>query len=892
MVNIADGRAAAYQIRRYCWSAGLPFGLVTDFEEFALYDCRAIPEPTDSPMVGRIGYFTCNDLEEKWALLVGMFGKEAVQGGSLERLAANAKPPRNTRPIDQAFLEEIRSWRRLLAADIARRNEFLDTVDLSRTVQTLIDRLVFLRIAEARGLEAVGALQKVTDGSPGVYARLMRLFKRADDRYNSGLFHFKAETDSSAPHDIISPKLKVDDALLKKIVKRLYYPEPYEFSVLPADLLGRIYEQFLGEVVTLKADRTTTVELKPENRKAGGVYYTPVPIVDYIVEETLGPLLRGKTPAEVAKIRVVDPACGSGSFLIAAYQYILDWHTDYYATSPRLAKQNLEQGADGQLRVRSQRRKRILLNNIFGVDIDPQAVEVSKLSLLLKVIEGQAQMELDVGRILPDLDRNVVCGNSLIGSDFPMPFALDRLEMLAYNPFDWADAFPAVFKAGGFDAVIGNPPYLNVDNVWGKNDPRLAYIKAAYADVYMDKTDILIYFLKKAVDICPGEIGFIVSRSFLEADKAQNLRGWLSQNVKVREILDFRHARVFPKVGINTAIIRLTKSRAVKQARFARFTEQQLPPGYLPSTLRDPKSVSAVAVPLSVLGSKSWNFGEADVRSLLAKLDAAGDPVGEILHVGKGMETGRNVSFRFDVGLARARQLGTEGLLYPRLRNSDIGRYVLRNSGINLLYVENVKTFRQLPEDVRSHLRSHKAELEKRAAYTRGNCDWWRFTWPLHKEYMSAARIWCPYRADTNRFSLDKRADYLGLTDTTVLYDASQPEDLRYVLGVLNSRVLTARFRFIGKLLGGGVFEYYENTVRQLPIPRRAPGDTDHDAIVNLVRKIEQVIVSLSSTRILDEQDALEKERAGLDHEIETRVQSLFGLTQQDVALLEEQLES
>lgn len=881
-VNVKEGRAPAYQIRRYCWSAGLPFGLVTDFEEFAIYDCRAIPDPDDSATVGRIAYFTCNDLQEYWPVLHGMFGRAAVVAGILEHLAVTTKAPRNTRPIDAAFLEEIRGWREDLAAEVAKRNLAVDIIGLNKTVQTLIDRLVFLRIAEARGLEAFGTLREAADAGTHIYRRLMSLFDRADDRYNSGLFH--------SPDLKQDAKLIIDDALLGRIVRRLYYPEPYEFGVLPADILGRIYEQFLGEVVLLKADRTTSVELKPEVRKAGGVYYTPSPIVDYIVRSTVGPLVQGRTPSDVAKLAIVDPACGSGSFLIAAFQYLIDWHQDYYAGKPNLSRKFLDAGSDGLARLTTAERKRILTNNIYGVDIDPQAVEVAKLSLLLKVIEGQRQMELEVGRLLPDLDQNVVCGNSLIGSDFPVPFEPTAQELLGINPFDWLTAFPGIFKRGGFDAVVGNPPYLNIDNVWGTKDPRLAYIKDKYKPVYADKTDILFYFLKKAADICPGEIGFIVSRSFLEADKAQNLRDWLSKNVRIREVLDFREAVVFPKVGINTAIVRMTRSKAVKEANFSRFQHKQLPPGYTADLLRLPDQVKTVKVPATSLGASSWNFGTSDVQAVLAKLDAGGVPVGKILHVGEGMQTGRNGAFQVDFAPSRLEELRAAGLLYTRARNSDILPYELHDSGVHMLYLEDVDRFSHLPADVQAHLKKHRADLEQRAAFIRGNCDWWRFTWPLHKDYFKKARVFCPYRATENRFAVDDAAYFLGITDTTVLYGNNQPEDLRYITAVLNSRVLSARFRYIGKLLGGGVLEYYENTVSKLPVPRREAGSPDHDELVDLAERRAKLAEDRLSTLVPSEQVALIEEARAVELDIEALIVSMFQLTTSEVALVEAEL--
>jgi type I restriction-modification system DNA methylase subunit len=887
-VNIAEGRDAAFQIRRYCWSADLPYGLVTDFEEFAIYDCRAMPNKSDSSRVGRLAYFTCDELSDNWHLLMGMFGKQNVASGILDLLAAESKPPKGTRPIDEAFLAEIRSWRTSLATDLAVKNAELSGLEVNGAVQTLIDRIVFLRNAESRGLEAGNALQLAANDTPDVYGRLLTLFKRADDRYNSGLFHLLGgEQDTKV--DRVALKLEVDDGILRNIIGRLYYPEPYEFSVLPADILGRIYEQFLGEHITVSEDRVATISLKPEFRKSGGVYYTPAPIVDYMVDETLGPLLKGKSLSQVAELAIVDPAAGSGSFLIAAYQYLLDWHRDYYAARPTLAKRYLEQGADNQVRVKTSERKRILLGNLYGVDIDPQAVEVTKLSLLLKVIEGQAQAELEIGRILPDLDANIACGNSLIGLDFQMPLALNREEQLAFNPFDWGETFPSVFGRGGFDAVIGNPPYLNVDATWGRKDPRLAYLKTFYSAVYADKTDLLFYFLRKAVEVCRGEISFIVSRSFLEADKAQKLRGWLASNARVRSVLDFRHAPVFPKVGINTAIVRLTKSTAVTTSMFSRYLEKKLPPAYSAATLQDPKLFETVAVAHALLGSSAWNFGDADIQKIIKKMDAAGVPVGDILYVGKGMETGRNKEFVFEASPQRINELTRDRVLYQRVRNSDIQRYSVRRSGVNMIYVEDYLSLARVPADVRQHLSSQEAELKERAAYERGNCEWWKYTWPLHREKFDRPRIFVPYRATENRFGFDEGKNFLGLTDTTVLYSNDQPEDMRYFLAILNSRLLTARFRFIGKLLGGGVLEYYENTVSKLPIPRSKPGEENHDRLVALAKVMEDSVVALASSVIEDERTVIEERRDRANLEIEEIVRNLFGLSNEEAELLESQ---
>src|SRR5262249_40129816 len=162
-----------------------------------------------------------------------------------------------------------------------------------------IDRIIFLRMCEDRGVESYASLRGLLNG-PATYRRMMELFRHADDRYNSGLFHFQPEKGRPEEPGELTPKLRIGGEVLRSIIRSLYYPEsPYEFSVLPAEILGQVYEQFLGKVIRLTAGHRAVVEEKPEVRKAGGVYYTPAYIVAYIVKNTVGKLLEGKTPREV-----------------------------------------------------------------------------------------------------------------------------------------------------------------------------------------------------------------------------------------------------------------------------------------------------------------------------------------------------------------------------------------------------------------------------------------------------------------------------------------------------------------------------------------------------------------------------------------------------------------
>ena len=452
-VNIADSAAAAFQLRSYGWSGKLALSLLTDFEQLAVYDCRDKPKPGEAAHIGRVNLYHFTEYVDKWDEIYSRFSREAVFTGKFDEFASGTRGKKGTTDVDDAFLEMLEGWRELLARNIALRNPGLSVRDLNFAVQTTIDRIIFLRICEDRGIEADDALRSATDGKD-IYQDLLALFKSADKKYNSGLFHFSDEKHQTSPADTLTPTLKIDDKVLKEILAGLYHPSPYAFKYIPADILGQVYERFLGKVIRLTAGHQAKVEEKPEVRKAGGVYYTPTYIVEYIVKNTLGELLAGQTPETQAArpLRVLDPACGSGSFLLGAYQYLLDWYLEWYAQNEPAhharGKNPAVVEAQGGWQLTMEKKKEILLAHIFGVDIDQQAVEVTKLSLLLKVVENPGQLSLLDERILPDLGRNIQCGNSLIGPDYyngrQMPLLGDE-ELYRVNPFDWQAAFPQVF---------------------------------------------------------------------------------------------------------------------------------------------------------------------------------------------------------------------------------------------------------------------------------------------------------------------------------------------------------------------------------------------------------------------------------------------------------------
>lgn len=570
--NLKEDSDAAYQIRRYAWSGKLAVSILTDFEEFAIYDCSKKPSPNDKASMSRIEYINYEDYLNRFDFLYDTFAKENVLRGSLEKYNADTKSKKGTESVDIDFLNSLDDLRTKLASNISKLNS-LSLRDLNFAVQHIIDRIIFLRVAEDRGVENYGDLREACFGN-NYYKNIVEIFKKSDGKYNSGIFDFSK--------DKITQNIEVDNKVIKEIINDLYYPKsPYEFSVISVEIIGNAYEQFLGKTITIGNNSKAKIELKPEVRKAGGVYYTPEYIVDYIVENTVGEKIKGKTPKEIANIKIVDPACGSGSFLIGAYKYLLNYHREYYSKQGKKKFLGSKEDAiteDGELALWV--KKQILINNIFGVDIDSNAVEVTKLSLLLKCMENETpasimnNQSLFNERALPSLDENIKCGNSLIGNDFYSggdSLNIDIETQYKINCFDWDKEFSSIFKSGGFDIVIGNPPYVFVKYVEWAED-----IKNYFTDNYnisnknnkskanqSGKINLYTLFIFKCNQILKenGYFSFIVPNGLLRTTTYDMARKFILDNYHIDFIADLKDG-VFKGVTAPTIIFRFSKSKS------------------------------------------------------------------------------------------------------------------------------------------------------------------------------------------------------------------------------------------------------------------------------------------------------------------------------------------
>jgi len=965
-VDIKNDVSPAFQLRRYAWTTKLPLSVLSDFEEFAVYDCRLKPDHKHSAAIGRILYIPYTEYVQRWNEIASIFSRDAVLKGSFDKFAESTKAKGGTADVDEEFLKTIETWRADLARNLALRNPRLSHRELNFAVQRIIDRIIFLRIGEGRGIEDYGRLRALTNGDR-LYPRLCQLFEEADARYNSGLFHFKPEKGRHEPPDELTLALDIDDKLLRDIIKGLYYPEsPYVFSALPADILGQVYEQFLGKVIRLTEGHRAVVEEKPEVKKAGGVYYTPTYVVDYIVQTTVGQLLEGKTPKQAAKLKILDPACGSGSFLIGAYEYLLKWHREYYTKNnpkkwakgpnPTLVQVS-RSGEFAEPKLQSEgwkltiaERKRILLDNIYGVDIDAQAVETTKLSLLLKVLEGETQQSLQPvlrlfnERALPDLGDNIKCGNSLIGPDFyqqqQMPL-LDDEERYRINVFDWAAEFPQVFTRkgttgelhdtpavpldytvpgvplhgaysykkkleqvpsatapaepeweGGFNAIIGNPPYVRQESFFDFK----AYFKSHY-EAFDGVADLFTYFMEKALALLApgGRFSYIVSSSFLRTTYAQPLRQVLKKKASVLRIVDFGGLPVFANAKDTYVCIPLL----AKESQPCRVEVSRVDS----LAIRDLSShVSAhhFNIPHDRLSAEAWALKSDAEAALFAKVMLASKPLGDYVErkFFRGVTSGLNEAFVIDTetkGRLIAQDRSSAELIHPLLCGEDVRRYMHHETGLWLIFTRRGINIDNYPA-IRAHLAQWKEDLapkkDKGAKRGRkpGRYQWYEIQDDVaYYSVFDGPKIIFPDICKGPRFSLDNKGHYLANTAYCL-----GTGDL-YLLGILNSRLFWFAISNIsipfgiraGKYRYRLIYQYMEKVPIRPINPDNAADRTRRDQVAQLAEQMLTLHERQATARTPQEKTALERQITATDTQLDNLVYALYGLTEAEIKTIE-----
>ncbi len=897
-VNIKEEIEPAFQVRRYGYTAKLPLSVLTDFEEFAVYDTRIKPNKNDKAGVARIFYCTFDEYEKHFDFINNTFSKDAILKGSFDQYAIENKTKKGTSEVDKEFLSLIEGWRETLAKNLALRNQDLDVYSLNTAVQILIDRIIFLRIAEDRNMEKYGMLLEATkpskENKESAYAQFNQIFSNANSKYNSGLFH---------PEPWIQ-KLQVDDKVFQSIVSNLYYPEcPYELSVMPIEILGNIYEQFLGKSIRLTSSHQAKVEEKEEVRKAGGVYYTPQYIVEYIISQTLGEKIEGVDLYSHPKLTVVDPACGSGSFLVGTYNFLLQKYLEAYTDAKRIDK-CLKTGLIYQVSSNTYRlsitvKQSILLKHIFGVDIDPQAVEVTKLSLLLKLMEDENTESAEQlfkhsqVKLLPDLSENIQCGNSLIGKDFYEDKNLSlfgKEEMRKVNTFDWKENFPKVFADGGFDVVVGNPPYVRQEIL---GEEFKTYAKNHFT-TYSGTADLYVYFIEKSLSILntKGIYSIIVANKWMRANYGENLRKFLKTK-RIYKIVDFGDLPVFKTATTYPCILKLSnekpKNLSVAQLKTLDFV-----------TLADAVKKNSYTVELASLEDKGWSLSNQKESALLDKIKKAGLPLGEYVEgkIYRGVLTGLNEAFVIDEETKNrlvAEDPRSEEVIKPFLAGREIKRYAPLNPKQFLIFTRRGINIKNYPS-ILKHLEKFKTQLMPKPSDWPSNKEWkgrkpGSYQWyeiqdavDYYEEFEKDKIVWgnlCianPFTIDFTHSHINAPACILNTDD-------------RFLLGIMNSKLSWYFLKVISAERQGGYLEAKPIYVSQIPIVKldlEAPKNkTVKDKFIKLINDMFSIQKEIVLTKTESDKKHLEHKAELLDKQIDALVYQLYGLDDEEIKLVE-----
>ncbi len=851
----------------YAYNKGVTWAILTNFQSLRVFNAQKT-----EPFISLDCKLYDADFERLWllsreSLISGLLNQEAIKWGALPILI----------PVEKRLFTQMRAWREQLFNQIFRYSEKLGLKpeQVDEIIQKLFNRLIFIRTAEDRGIEEKGLLAllhqwKTSGAKSELLGTVRQLFKEYDGYYDSELFDQKLE------HLIDNPAIFVENEVIESILLGLYEipgsMANYNFNDIDVDVLGAVYEQYLGHVAEVTKQRAKeaqikmdlgvsaqsyTLTAKKERRKEHGIYYTPKFITDYIVSQTVNHFLQENAgyPDKLHNIKILDPACGSGSFLIRAYDELLKYHAN-----------ELKKPVD---KLDQWERLPILTNSIFGVDLDQQAIEITRLNLLLRSLAHHEP--------LPFLGNNIKQGNSLIsGTDEELDTYFGP-DWKSHHPFNWREEFDNVIKTGGFDIVIGNPPYIRQEQLsifkplWKKN-----------FDCYDPAADIYVYFFERALQLLKegGLLAFISSNKYFRSGYGKKLREYLGTKTTIEQIIDFGDAPVFEAISYPSIIVLRKMQTNHHKTRIFTWNPQEQINRF--STVVDSNSS---IIDQQELTGDGWRLESKAILLLLDKLRKSGKPLGQYVNgrFYRGIITGLNEAFIVDKTTHDnliAEHSSSSDILKPLLRGKDIKRWNINYAEQYLIKIEsseNVihpwsgksdkeaeKIFSSNYPAVYKWLNSYRKDLLKRD-------DQGKYFWELRsckywQEFENPKIVWGNLSLEP-RFSLSEVGHYVSAPANIIVSDS------KFLLGVLNSRVTRYLVSQSAAERQGGYLEYKPMYISPLAIPEQPKEE-----------KISELVSNINKTRAKDTKADVSK----LEHQIDQLVYQLYGLTTEEIAIVEE----
>jgi type I restriction-modification system DNA methylase subunit len=892
-VDIRTHKESALQVRSYGYTAGLSISILTNFRTLRIYDTRLEPKSTDGADVGLLMSVDYIDYPARFEEIFRVLGRDQVANGSIEQTFGVT--PTGTIPANASFLNRINRWRVQLAQDLYSRYQDLSIDELSDFSQKIINRIIFIRMCEDRGIEGEEVLRNVARKRS--FVELRALFKRMDDRYNTGLF--------DVDKDRLQDTYEIDADVFLEIVDEVYAPNsPYSFSVLDADFLGQVYELFLGQRLAIDSSDSVVLENKPayEHRE---VVTTPQPLVDEVVRRAFQEKfskLQAVAPISldsIKSLRVFDVAVGSSRFLLRAFDELIEAAIEALRNEGNTALVYCV--LDDNYKLAFKEKKAILRNCLYGVDIDYNAVEVARFSLMVRLLEDETGGTLPAGRkILPDLDKNILHGNTVVEADFPITSGPEFDKTI---PLDWALAgLPA-----SFDIVVGNPPYVKTEDMKKETPEELKYYKDRYTTPHKQFDKYFVFVELALSKMKSGSwFGMVIPNKWITIEAGARLRDLFARNGFVSQIVDFGNEHLFEGKSAYVCLLILSKDR-VGNFFYRHVNSSQ-------EFLLNPheKGYALSATVLTAAGSESWVLpGNIEEDRVLDRLAFNSTSLSELVDVKNGIQTSANDVFLIEKfeekrgGVIEFEKKGTrwrieKAITRPYINDSAsvvsyqpikadalmVFPYELSASGAPAPIEPKVMR-RDFPLAM-DYLNAHKARLAKRDVSPPSKPG-------IFYAYGRHQALEAVFSAPKIIYSVNQRGDKYGIDTEGVAYASGgtagevavlNPKNgyaLEFFLGLLNQRAIEFFCRKRGSPFGGGWYARGSAVLDDIPVPildiAGNPSDKQkHDAIVKDVQSIihiQQQIQTASGRS----HAALVIRRASLLSALESKFNALWGLT-------------
>lgn len=896
-VDISTDDNPAKQVRRYGYTANLKISVLSNFEDLYIYDTSYKVEDGDTLVKARIKAYHYTDYENVAEELLELVGKESVYTGHFEEVWDDIELNVVHQSVDSLFLEQINQWRLMFGQQILSCDPDLEIDYLGDIVQSYINKILFLRVCEDRNIETYQRLLTIADHNS--HKELVAKFKEADNKYNSGLF------EELISEDVIG---NISSSFWM-IIRQLYFPEsPYSFTVLSSDILGRIYEIFLAEKLAV-VDGELKIVKKPENAERD-IVTTPNFVVREILHQTAAEIIQGKTANEINNLKCADIACGSGAFLLELYQLLYDSLVDYYFENDR---SKLVQTSIDTYKLPYEMKRNLLVNCIYGVDKDFNAVEACKFGLLLKLLEDEDVNSLSSFHpILPDLSNNIFYGNSLLSTaDVP---ADDAFEI---NPFDFGDRT--------FDLIVGNPPYMKTEDIkaFTPKEKSLYEKGNRYTSAYK-QYDKYFLFIERALNLLKpdGYLGYVVPNKFMKVGAAKELRNFIANNAYLKTMISFGAHQVFADKSTYTCIIVLEKNKH-ENFKYSEVSD------FIGWRVRNVNAYKFCDRPSVTINADTWILCTDEHLPLLNAVTAHTKPLGDIVgddYIFNGIQTSANKIYVF-VPISETRTTYTfkafDGNEYE-VEKAVTKPYFKTAQGADAMstyrtFKPNARVFFPYKKDNDGHLQliplttiqrryplfytflmAAKPELDKASRDIQPKPttadEWYRYGRHQSLEACEVEeKMIVGVLAQTDKYAIDNNGTLVSSGGTAGYCLVSIPSDSQYsiyyiqaILGSIQGEWLASLY---GEIFRGGYIARGTKVLKQIPIREIDFTDQNernvHDDIADRQKRLielgDKISKAAKNRRSLI---PLQRQFDLLKHEQQNVINMLYGMTNDEVSLI------